>query len=485
MADLKLSQLTALVGTASGDEVYIRDVSVAVVNQSKSITITELLKTFFADMTADVATGPVIRNVASSGSVATLIPNQGTVAGIGGSGGAVDIITGSGLSGLRVGTGPGQVNTIVQAGGTSGLLAGSVSGSFALHNLASSATVPTLLPNFLDETSGWGGVSGTISAIIANVEQFTFSTGALTAGITGGPAIRNELASNTNPVFNPNKANAGTGLGTDSSGNFSAMIHNGAEAFRFNTSGNLSLANVNTVLGASLLNEVPSLINPSLVPDGADLATGIGVAASALSLITASISRMVLSAANMTKGNIYVANGTTLIPVAVGANDEVLTADSVEATGVKWAVPGVPNEVIELIEIAGGQVLGVGTNKVTFDTTRLNSDTGTFAVAIDEIEVLVAGTYRIDIGLAGDYSGISVLHQLIIQVDLGAGFVELAGSAAELNNNTGTTTGSMHRSATVTFDANDKIRAVLLRLSASGNWTMDVNAGVFSVTRLL
>ena len=145
---------------------------------------------------------------------------------------------------------------------------------------------------------------------------------------------------------------------------------------------------------------------------------------------------------------------------------------------------GLSNDAVELIEVAGGQVFGVGVSKVTFDNTRTNTDPGVFSVAIDEVEVLVPGTFRIDVGLAGDYSGISVLHQLIIQVDIGAGFVELPGSAAELNNNTGTTTGSMHRSATVVFAATNKIRAVIVRLSASGNWTMDPNAGVFSVTRL-
>lgn len=149
------------------------------------------------------------------------------------------------------------------------------------------------------------------------------------------------------------------------------------------------------------------------------------------------------------------------------------------------AAAGLDNDVVELIEVAGGQTFGAGTSQVTFDTTRINTDGAVFAVAIDEIEVLVAGTYHIDVSLAGDYNGISNMHQIIIQVDIGAGFVELPGSAAEINNNSGTTTGSAHRSATVTFDANDKIRVVIARLTASGVWTIDPNAGVFSVTRLL
>ena len=146
---------------------------------------------------------------------------------------------------------------------------------------------------------------------------------------------------------------------------------------------------------------------------------------------------------------------------------------------------GLTNDVIELIETGGGQVFGAGTSKVTFDTTRVNSDGTVFSVAIDEIEVLVAGTYRIDVGLAGDYNGISTLHQIIIQVDIGAGFVELPGTAKELNNNSGTTTGSTHAVANVAFSANDKIRITVVRLTAFGTWTIDPQAGQFSVTRLL
>jgi len=38
-----------------------------------------------------------------------------------------------------------------------------------------------------------------------------------------------------------------------------------------------------------------------------------------------------------TKGDVLASNGTNIIPLAVGSNNQVLTADSSEATGVKWA----------------------------------------------------------------------------------------------------------------------------------------------------
>jgi len=41
-----------------------------------------------------------------------------------------------------------------------------------------------------------------------------------------------------------------------------------------------------------------------------------------------------------TKGDVLASNGTNIIPLAVGSNDHVLTADSSEPTGVKWAAGG-------------------------------------------------------------------------------------------------------------------------------------------------
>lgn len=41
-----------------------------------------------------------------------------------------------------------------------------------------------------------------------------------------------------------------------------------------------------------------------------------------------------------TKGDLLVHNGTKEIRLAVGTNDYVLTADSAQTEGVKWAVSG-------------------------------------------------------------------------------------------------------------------------------------------------
>jgi len=63
-----------------------------------------------------------------------------------------------------------------------------------------------------------------------------------------------------------------------------------------------------TVIVASWLNEVDALVH--------DIFNGLSTT---------------------TKGDVLASNGTNIIPLAVGSNNQVLTADSSEATGVKWA----------------------------------------------------------------------------------------------------------------------------------------------------
>ena len=63
-----------------------------------------------------------------------------------------------------------------------------------------------------------------------------------------------------------------------------------------------------TVIVASWLNEVDALVH--------DIFNGLSTS---------------------TKGDVLASDGTNIIPLAIGSNDDVLTADSGEATGVKWS----------------------------------------------------------------------------------------------------------------------------------------------------
>jgi hypothetical protein len=51
--------------------------------------------------------------------------------------------------------------------------------------------------------------------------------------------------------------------------------------------------------------------------------------------------------------------------LAVGANDTVLTADSSEATGLKWATPAVTFKPVQIANVTGGYLNGVAANTAT------------------------------------------------------------------------------------------------------------------------
>jgi len=227
---------------------------------------------------------------------------------------------------------------------TFSILASNAAGA-AILDLASSATVPSLCPTKGDLTKGIGSGSGNSLALISagtqclrlagvtnGVNSYTFSsavaglpgrmiaqgpdtnidtylaskgigvigfhpgngtrelfidTDGLKAQLSTGPAMLNSTPLTT-AVFRPNRVN-NTGLGTNSTGSFAAMIHNGAEVFRFNSGGNLSLANINTVSGASLLNEVPTGTNPSVATTGTLLTSGLGGTTPDVSLIRSAV----------------------------------------------------------------------------------------------------------------------------------------------------------------------------------------------------
>jgi hypothetical protein len=68
---------------------------------------------------------------------------------------------------------------------------------------------------------------------------------------------------------------------------------------------------------------------------------GIGSGLDADLLQGTDLSALVLKATLTTKGDVYVATGSgTLTRLGVGANGTVLTADSAQTSGIKWAAPG-------------------------------------------------------------------------------------------------------------------------------------------------
>ena len=81
-----------------------------------------------------------------------------------------------------------------------------------------------------------------------------------------------------------------------------------------------------------------------------------------------------------TKGDVIVSNGTDNIRVAVGSNDQVLTADSAEASGVKWATPtgGSGSATVGFsaaaATVAKGATSWLGINNGNVATTQANAE---------------------------------------------------------------------------------------------------------------
>ncbi len=85
-----------------------------------------------------------------------------------------------------------------------------------------------------------------------------------------------------------------------------------------------------------------------------------------------------IAALGVTKGNILVADGSAWTVLGVGTDGHLLTADSLEATGLKWAAGsgggGAPTTVDYLVRTADA---GLSAERVVTDTSTISWDWGT------------------------------------------------------------------------------------------------------------
>ena len=85
------------------------------------------------------------------------------------------------------------------------------------------------------------------------------------------------------------------------------------------------------------------------------------------------------------KGDILAAiSATQLSRLAVGTNDQVLTADSAQASGVKWAAAGGGTDISCRVTHSAAQSLSDGAQvRLLFDTERYDTDTMHYTSAAD------------------------------------------------------------------------------------------------------
>ena len=146
-----------------------------------------------------------------------------------------------------------------------------------------------------------------------------------------------------------------------------------------------------------------------------------------------------------TKGDIVAATAAdTLTRLGVGANNTVLTADSAEATGLKWATPAASTPTFvgwSLTKSSGQNVANVTNVAITFDVETF--DTNSFHTGSDAkitipsgkggkyliVATVVFSTNTSNSRLIALYKNGSVLKYMVTAPGVSGGYVRIVASA--------------------------------------------------------
>lgn len=235
--------------------------------------------TFAGDLVGSVGSGAEVRGAAAaSGTTPTLVPNQsGPTYGIGGDATHVFIIA-NGVDELSISTS--AIAFLINAQSSN-------ANSWRLNINNASATVPTLIPNESNSSTGIGAdASGDVSVIASatEIERWTsigaivIPTGGVMIGSNGSAfELINSPASSTVPTLIPNRTIATSGVGADVPGDVS-LITAGSEKLRITSTSIAGLVSIsaNTTGGYRLPNIAASATVPSFNPNSGDITTGIG-----------------------------------------------------------------------------------------------------------------------------------------------------------------------------------------------------------------
>lgn len=272
--------------------------------------------------------------------------------------------------------------------------------------------------------------SGTLTRTADNLSVFAATSSAQLAGVindeTGsGALVFATSPSFTTPVLGAASATSINGAtitsttgGTLTLANSSTLATSGANSITLTSTGatNVTLPTSGTLVN-SAVTTLSSLVSVGTITTGTWSATAIAV------------DKGGTNTTSYTKGDILVASGaTTLTKVGVGTDGHVLTADSGEATGVKWASASGGSEITddyftverEISPITGtATTAGIGTANVvyvirfpltrtitvstihTYISTGAGSSTGSFGIYTNDGNTRLITSGSIDTSTSG------------------------------------------------------------------------------------
>lgn len=166
-----------------------------------------------------------------------------------------------------------------------------------------------------------------------------------------------------------------------------------------------------------------------------------------------------------TKGDLYTFS-TVDARIGVGSNGQILSADSTEATGLKWITAPSAGDMstISAYDTTGGQTFTTSFSTVNIDTISNSSsyDSSNYSLATDQITITDAGQYKIEYQVSGDLAG-GTRSGLIakLQIDTGGGYADIPGTERTAYGRViGEYMGTASGSIIIDAGAGDKIQLV-------------------------